>query len=134
MLSTLNRWVNTHKRSFTIFALIGGSTAILNMLLFSLFWTWLAFNYLIAVSIAYCLAVFVHFTLNRRFTFRSQGKNLSDHLKKYLLVMAFNFAVTLLIVNLCVKVLLLSPYWGVIFSIGATMLLGYSLGRNWVFK
>lgn len=94
----------------------------------------MALNYLVAVAIAYCLAVFVHFTLNRRFTFRSHGKNLSNHLKKYLLVTAFNFVITLLIVNFIVKVLLLSPYWGVIFSIGATMMVGYILGRNWVFK
>jgi putative flippase GtrA len=134
MLSTLNRWVSTHKRSFSLFALIGGTTAILHLLLFSLLWTWLAFNYLVAVSIAYCAGVLVHFTLNRRFTFRSHGKNLSKHLKKYLTVTAFNFVVTLMIVNFIVKVLLLSPYWGVIFSIGATMMVGYILGRNWVFK
>jgi putative flippase GtrA len=134
MLTTLNRWLDVHKKTFSLFVLTGATSAAVNIGLFAVFWSWLRFNYLVAVTLAYGFAVIVHFNMNRRLTFRCHGANFSSHLTKYIIMLTINFMITLLIVNFTVKGLHWSPYWSVVVSIGVTMMISYYLARNWVFK
>jgi putative flippase GtrA len=134
MLATLNRLLIINKKSFFIYMLTGGMTAVLYLGLFSFFWRWMGMSYLLGVTLAYSIAVLFHFSVNRRYTFQRHGSNLTGHVKKYSVLLIINLIITLLVVNFSVKVLLLSPFIGAVFSIAVSMLVGYILARYWVFK
>lgn len=49
--------------------------------------------------------------------------------------MAFiNYLITILIVEFSVKLLLLSPYFGVVIAVGVTVVSGYLMLKFWVFQ
>ena len=122
------------KRTFLFYCLAGGLSALVYFCFFSLLWQMIHMNYKIAVSIAYVMSVVVHFTMNRRLTFRGHGKNLRKHLMKYSVMILINYLITMLVVHMVVEKIHLSPYFGVVAAIGATVMSGYLMAKYWVFK
>ena len=122
------------KRTFIYYVSVGGSAAIINFLIFGLFYDIFGLNYKIAVSFGYIISTSFHFTANRYFTFRSYGKDLSSHLVKYLTMVLINYLITLLIMYFVVSVLNLNPYFGLVCAIGTTFMSGYLMAKCWVFK
>lgn len=136
MLSTtqLYTFIRINKRSILSFLAVGAASAIVNFASFGIFWSLVGLPYAYAVSIAYVLSVIFHFTANRHITFKSQGTNFLPQLSKYLVLIFINYFVTLFIVNYVVTVLHLSPYFGLVMAIGATVLTGYFMSRYWIFQ
>ncbi|OFX74486.1 MAG: hypothetical protein A2X12_02185 [Bacteroidetes bacterium GWE2_29_8] len=120
-------------RVLGIYLVIGGTTAVINFSIFTFLWNFEHINYQVSISISYILSVIFHFTANRRFTFKSHDRNLYKHLAKYLAMVLINYLITLLVMHIAVEIFKLSPYIGVIASIGTTVGVGYFLARFWVF-
>ena len=125
---------NFDSRTLFFYLLVGGTSAFVYFVVFTLFWKWFDVNYKISVSIGYVLSVVTHFTANRRFTYQSHDKKLHTQLPKYLSVVLLNYLITLFIVHGMVSTLHLSPYFGIVVSIGITLLIGYLMTKHWVFK
>jgi putative flippase GtrA len=124
----------TNKKSLLIFIIIGTLSAIINFSVFTVLWKFIGVHYQAAVSIAFMTAVVFHFLSNRRFTFESHGSDFFRHLKKYSLVTLINYIITMLIVRFTVEILHLSPYLGIVFSIAATLVVGFLMGKFWIYQ
>lgn len=120
--------------SFSKFGSIGAVTAAIYFLLMWVSESILGFNYIAAISIAYVLSTIFHYFANRRFTFSAVEGRQVQQLMRYMVMWGLNYLITLLVVDVCVKRFLLSPYVGVCASVVFTMLTGYVLARYWVFK
>jgi putative flippase GtrA len=134
MPSTWTQIINTHTKSFITFALVGLLSAVIYFGLISVLWEWMGLNYLAAVAAAYLLTVVIQFNLNRYLTFRSHTGRLLSHIKKYVIMVSVNLMITVMIVDVSVQVLQMSPYWGAAFAIGVTVLVGYVMAKFWIFK
>ena len=124
----------TNAGLFSRFALVGLATAAIYFALFALFEGVLAWDYRIAVSIAYGVSVAFHFTANRNVTFGGKGGRIGSQLIKYAAVAGINYAVTLLVTATVVEVFKLSAYLGVVAAVATTTVTGYILFRDWVFR
>lgn len=127
-------WKIFDKKTFFYYVIVGFTSTAVYFGLFTLLWKIIGINYQIAVSISYFLSTATHFSMNRRYTFRSHGKNLHKHLIKYLVIVFVNYSITMMIVRFVVEYLQLSPYLGMICSIGSSISIGYISIRNWAFK
>ena len=116
------------------FLAVGATSALVYFLSFSVLWHFIHFTYQIAVSIAYALSVVVHFTANRRITFRAHGHALAAQLTKYFVMVAINYGITLWIMHGIVTNLNLTPYLGIMCSIALTVATGYLMAKFWVFR
>jgi putative flippase GtrA len=126
--------IGTHKRSIAIFLMVGMLTAAVYFFVFSILWKLLNIDYRVSVSIAYVLSVTFQFFTNRKVTFKSHGNNLFRQMLKYVVMLALNYIITITVVEFTVRFLLLSPYLGVVFSVGITVITGYLLSRLWIYK
>lgn len=120
--------------TISLFLLVGTLTAFVYFALFALFWNGLHIHYNAAVSISYISAVVFHFTANRYVTFKSQHQPLAKQLYRYSLMTLFNYLMTIAIVYFIVERCLLSPYLGILISIGVTVNAGFIMSRYWVFQ
>lgn len=102
--------------------------------LLTLFLEVLGFEYRVAVSIAYGLAVTFHFFSNRHITFRPAKDRLLSQMARYVVVAAINYLLTLFIVYVVVGLLHSNPYIGAAVSLIATIAFGYVGSRLWVFR
>jgi putative flippase GtrA len=135
LLIEFYQFINTHKVAMLLFASVGALSALTNFMCFTLFWKLVGLNYQLAVSIAYVISVLVHYIGNRNLTFKSTGENnLLSQLAKYLMLVIFNYCITLIVMHITVKKLLLSPFLGIIFAIGVTVMNGYLLSYFWIFR
>ncbi len=121
-------------RSFYLFLLVGAFTALCNFTIFGFLYSLLRIPYRISVSVAYVLALLVHFSMNRNVTFLSNNSRLFPQIFRYIIVTVFNYLITITVVTLTVELFMLSPYVGVAFAISITCLSGYFLARFWVFR
>lgn len=120
-------------RSAITFLTVGGISAAINFVSFAILWKYNHIDYKVSVTVAYILSVIFHFVANRRYTFKSHGNNLWGHLKKYIVMIIINYLITMFIMYIVTESLLLSPYYGIVLSIGATVGIGYFLAKFWVF-
>lgn len=133
-MNALARLFHSHKISIALFLSVGALSALVYFLSFTLFWKLFGWNYKISISFAYFLSVVTHFTGNRNLTFKSYGVSIPLQVAKYLLMVATNYAITLIVAHIVVEILKLSPYISIVCSIGATVSTGYLMSRFWVFK
>lgn len=126
--------MKSHVQTFLKFGLIGLLTA---GIYFSVMWvadSLLGFGYFLAVTAAYVAATSFQFNANRQFTFRASAEGQHKQIRRYLVLLAINYIVTVLIVSICVERLGLSAYIGVCVSVLVTVFVGYCLSHFWVFK
>lgn len=132
IVNIICKWIDL--RSATTFLAVGASSALVYFLSFAWLWNSLHLNYKLAVSIAYLLSVIVHFTANRRITFRAHDHVLSKQLAKYSVMIAINYCITLFVMHGVVTHLGWSPYLGIVCSIAMTVGIGYLIAKFWVFR
>jgi putative flippase GtrA len=122
------------KNTLIIFVVIGALTAIIYFSLFNLFFQKFKLNYKISFSIAYILSIGFYFFTNRKYSFQEHKSKLQPQLVKYIAMIGINYLITLLILQIIVKILLLSPVFGLVLAAGITFLISYILSRFWVFS
>jgi putative flippase GtrA len=133
-MSAPRRTIWTSFGSFPRFALAGLATAAVYFGLFGILEALLAWDYRLAVSLAYAAAIVFHFLVNRNVTFDGRHGRIGWQLIRYATVVALNYAVTILITTAFVEILQLSSYFGVIVAAATTTISGYILFRDWVFR
>lgn len=121
-------------RQFCKFLGVGLTTALVQFFTFYLMLDVFQIPRRISVSASYIIAVTFHFNANRIVTFQAGNRNFITRMVKYIIVVFLNCIITIIIVDTCVKILTLSPYIGLMASIGTTVLTGFLLMRFWVFK
>lgn len=124
---------NSRLRRIRAFLAVGGLTAAIYYALVSILWGLLGAHHLIAVSVAYVSAVAFHFLANRRVTFEAFRDSPGRQFPRYVALAVFNYLLTLLVVDLAVRVAGLHVYVGTTLAILATLVPGYVGMRRWVF-
>jgi len=130
----MNALYQKHKLSVFFFLTVGLLSALVNGFSFTFFWRVLAWDYRIAVSLAYILSVVAHFAGNRHFTFKNHQAPILQQLPRYLIMVSVNYAITLALAYFAVDILHYSPYYGVLLGISGTVVVGYLLSCFWVFR
>ncbi|MGI0026094.1 MAG: GtrA family protein [Nitrososphaera sp.] len=130
----VNGFIVSNKHTSPSFLIVGCLTALLYFVLFTLLWRMLHLRYEVAVTVSYTLAVSFHFIANRRITFKSHDQWMLHQLPRYAAMVILNYLITILIVELLVKFLMLSPYLGVLCAVGVTVISGYLISKHWVFR
>lgn len=120
-------------RRFLKFLAVGLTTMVVQFSSFALMWDIFHLPQRLSVSISYLTAVTFHFLSNRSFTFQAGNANVFKQLVKYILVTCLNYVITIVVVDVCVKILFLSPYIGVMAAIATTVMTGFLFLRYWVF-
>lgn len=134
MLRHAQRYLVTHRQQLAKFVIVGFVTFGIYFLSFHLFYGLLRLDYRIAVTFAYLITVISHFLLHRFYTFRAEEQHVVHNAGKYLLMLAFNYAVTMAVVSLVVEVVGFSPYTGVIASTATTACLSFIIMKYFVFR
>ena len=116
------------------FGLVGILTAVLYFGVLFLLMSYLVWDYLLSVSLAYIISTIFHFLANRHFTFSASDGSNKIQLLRYLLLWIFNYVITIFIVTISVSLIELSVYMGVCLSVLFTVFFGYFLSRKWVFN
>lgn len=116
------------------YLLVGGLTASIYFGLTFVGLEILGTNYLLSVSIAYCLSVSFHFLANRQYTFSALGGEVFPQTLRYIMLLLLNYSLTFGVVYVCVDRLMLSPYYGVAVSIPLTLVIGFFVAKFWVFE
>lgn len=122
-----------NKKSILLFLLVGTISAFVNFASFTILWKFANLNYQIAVSAAYVLSVVVHFLTNRKLTFESDHTHFLLQMPRYLTMIFINYLITLTVTHVVVEMLHLTPYIGILLSIGVTINVSYLMLRYWVF-
>jgi len=133
MLSAAYRYVRSHQWQLFRFGIVGAATFSLNFFLVWLLYGRAGVNYKFAVTGAYVITVMVHFALNRSFTYRQSGGSAVPDTAKYGMMLLVNYLATLSISTLTVEFLLLTPYYGIVFSTFVTAFTSFILMKHFVF-
>lgn len=91
---------------------------------------------LVALSIAYVVAISFHYTCNRVFTFRwiaTDRMAIAGSLARYAVVNAVNYGITLVVVQ-AVRGLGYDIHIGMVVAIVVTLFTGYVMYKLWVFR
>ena len=118
---------------FLMFLAVGLTTMVVQFSSFALMWEIFHLPQRLSVSISYLTAVIFHFLSNRLFTFQAGNANVYKQLVKYIIVTCLNYVITIVVVEVCVKVFFLSPYMGVMAAIATTVMTGFLFLKYWVF-
>jgi|GEM_PF-716650 len=118
---------------FLKFLAVGLTTMVVQLSSFALMWDIFHIPRRLSVSISYLAAVTFHFFSNRFFTFQAGNANVYRQLVKYIAVTCLNYVITIVVVDVCVKIFFLSPYIGVMAAIATTVMTGFLFLKYWVF-
>ena len=132
-IASLQQHIIRHKISIFLFLCVGTISAIVNIGSFGILYNYFHLHYQISVTIAYFLSVLVHFTANRRFTFKNHTTHFIPQLQRYITMLITNYLITLSVVQIMVEILHFSPYIGIMSAIACTISISYFMSRFWIF-
>lgn len=115
------------------FLTVGAVTALIHFSVFAGLLNIFHFDYRVAITLAYFLAVTFHFNANRYFTFKNTDETIGQQLPRYAVMVFINYLITLLTISTGIEMLGFSPYTSNMLAIGMTLISGYLLLRFWVF-
>jgi putative flippase GtrA len=131
----ISHYIKQYKSYIFRFAIVGIFTFGVNNLFFTIFNSFFNLNYKLAITFSYFLTVAFHFLLNHFFTFMGKVQvKIFYKFSKYLLMLILNYFITLVVVATTVEVFGLSPYFGIIFSTGATAISSFAIMNHFVFQ
>lgn len=117
-----------------IFGIIGSLNSVFSFFLFTLFWKYCGFHYLVAISYTYVITSSIQFFANRKLTFKCVSGNIYFQILKYLCMLGINYLITLFLMRYLVSHLDLSPYASLCLVIVCTATTGFLLFKFWIFK
>ena len=122
-------------KAFLLFGFVGLTTAGVNIGTLAVLLETFNIEYRISSSVSYIIGVLFHFSMNKLITFNKRSMSgTGQQALKYLVLVLVNYMITLLLVVCSVETFHLTPYYGVAFSMGVTMITGYTISRFWIFK
>lgn len=133
LVSHCYQYYLANQKSILLFLFVGVLAATVNFGSFTVLWKVVGLNYQVAVSVAYVLSVLVHFVVNRKLTFQSDHTHFLLQMPRYFTMIFINYLITLGVTRMVVELLHMSPYVGILCSIGVTINVSYLMLRYWVF-
>jgi putative flippase GtrA len=91
-------------------------------------------DYKLAASIAYIITITSHFLLHRLFTFSAMGQEVGHNMWRYVLMLAINYVIMMIVMWLTITVINTSPYLGLVASTSITMVLNFLMMKYFVFS
>ena len=134
MIKFFIQYLLTHYIQLSKFLFVGFLTFFINLGFFHFFYASLAFNYKIAITISYVISVICHFMLHRFFTFKNREQAVAHHLVKYGVMLALNYGITLGAMWMTINILVLSPYFGLVFATAITAVTSFFTMKYFVFR
>jgi putative flippase GtrA len=116
------------------FGAVGIVIWIFNYTCFEYLYSFLKWDYRIAVSIAYVLSVSLHFVLNKRVTFNIKKQSGFQSELRYLMMLLINYLVVMALTYVTVEIAKLNPRFLFVFSPFITSGLSFILMKFFVFK
>ena len=113
---------------------IGGLATITDWAIFYVLANMLSLHYLIALLISYPLGLAVHYTLNKKHTFKSTSKKITAQIFVYLIVAAVSLALSSALMYLFVTVLGLYNMLGRVFTTFIVTCLNYIMHSQLTFN
>ena len=120
-------------KKFVKYCVTGGTSFLIEYLLFFLANQVLKLHYVLANVIVYSITFWFSFLINKYFTFRSKGQ-MGAQLYRFVLLYAFNLVVTNGAFYLLSDVIGLSPLIGKIFVSGMVVLWNFPIYRRFIYK
>lgn len=133
-ITQLKKTILEYNNSFVMFIMVGCLTAATYLSLFILLSKAFHGNYQLAVSISYVISVTLHFSANRKFTFKKQTNLLSQQLPRYFILLVANYLVTLVFMHITVEMFHFTPFIGLVLTIGTTCMVSYLISKFWIFQ
>jgi putative flippase GtrA len=134
MLPRVINYAATHRVQLARFVFVGFLTFGINISCFHFFYGLLAYDYKVAVSLAYLMTLVSHFFLHRFFTFAAGEQALIHHTWRYLLMLGLNYILSISVVWITVEIAGISPYFGVVASTGVTAFSSFFVMKHFVFR
>ncbi len=119
-------------KHLSVYAVIGGSTTALYYGLLIWLYKHQHLSLMLATSIAYMIFIASNFFAHRTITFRS-NRALGQNFVRYLMLLSFNYGLTLLLIWWVHEVLQASLNLAFIVSVGVTTVIGYVASKLWVY-
>jgi len=116
------------------YLIIGGTTFLLYYFLLWCLFDFFSLNYAISVTCAYFFASAFHFLANRNVTFKVGNGKYKRQIYYYLLVAFLNYLIQFGAINLLYGFLGINIYISAFVGIFITVIVGFTLLNNWVFK
>jgi putative flippase GtrA len=79
------KFIKTHFWKFIIFCFVGGTSALIDLGFFNLFYS-LNLNFILSRIIGTIIAVIYNFNMNRNITFSAKGGSLKKHASRYAVI------------------------------------------------
>ena len=123
-LNQAEKIIRSHHRAI-LFIVIGAFIAVLDTFMIWFFVNMLFLNLSIAVSVAYFIAILIHFTLNNWLTFRESNVELAQKILGYLVVTFVNYLITLGVIYFTIYFIINQIVIAKILAIMVTFLTGF---------
>jgi len=127
-------YVRKYRWQLLRFLFVGAATFLLNICFIWVFYEKVGFDNRISVTGAYIVTVAIHFGLNHSFTYRQSVDTVGVDFVRYVVMVVFNYFITLFVSILVVELLGLSIYLGGIFSVLITGFSSFILMNHFVFS
>lgn len=117
-----------------LYLIFGGGSFFLYYGALWFFFDFLDLHYTVAITISYLMSTTFHFLANRKFTFKVEGSRYSRQVLYYSIVAFLNYAIQLGTVEIFYRFLSLNLYLSALIGTFITVIVGFALLNNWVFK
>ena len=124
----------TNYTQFSKYILIGIFTFFIYYMGLWIFFDYFGLFYIYAVSIAYLVSIFFHYSINKIYTFNVKKPTNALNIFKYLFVAFFNYTIQILIIKILFEHININFYLSTFLAAIFTMFSGFFLMNFWVFK
>ena len=115
------------------FIIVGSSLFILSNSLYLIIKNFLLFNYIISISITNAICVFIHYLLNKNFTYNS-NKTSQMQVIKYFFYLLFNYFLSIVLGYFFITFLNFNSNFLIFYTTPFTMISSYLLMKFFVFR
>ncbi|MFA0049347.1 GtrA family protein [Vibrio sp. 10N.261.51.F11] len=118
--------------SFIIFCVVGGVSAIVDVLSLILLSKYLLINDNISITLAFLLGLLVNYFLHTYLTFKSTPTK--SNLAKFMIVVAVNYLLTILLIHTIISVSNFDIVIAKIITLPVIAIIGYITSKIWVYN
>lgn len=121
-----------NSNTFIIYCIVGVISAVVDIYSLHVFTNVMFFNSEISVTIAFTFGLIVNYFLHSYLTFKSEASRSS--FKKYLVVVAVNYILTMVLIKLLVNFVGLDLISSKIVTLPLIAIIGFVFSKLWIYK
>jgi putative flippase GtrA len=133
MIKYIYKSCQKNKNEIFRFIIVGSSLFILSNSLYLIIKNLLFINYIVSISITNAICVFIHYLLNKNFTYKSE-KFSQIQLIKYFMYLLFNYFLSILFGYFFITILNFNSNFLIFYTTPFTMISSYLLMKFFVFR